>query len=80
MSLYTQEVKQAVHSVDKPVPVAVHVVEFSDHLRLRVYENEVMRLGNDDRVRIMSFLSLAVEVIKSFGIDCFPEGVKGDPQ
>ena len=78
--LYTDEVKKAVHSVPKPVPVAVHVVEYPDHLRLRVYENQILNLATPERIKVMEFLNMLEQVVKSFGIQCVPEGVKGDPQ
>lgn len=77
---YTEDMKKAVHSLKKPYrDLRYAVVEYPDFLVVRVYENNIMSFGIDQRVAILEHLELVRKTIESFGVQCELEGVKGDP-
>lgn len=79
-SLYTPEVAQVARTVVKPFDFTVHISEFpdSEELAIQVFENEIMRMPLDKRQDVMVYLERVCAAIKSTGVKCFIQGVKGN--
>lgn len=81
-SKYTIQMKRALKEVErnKPYPdLPYAVVEYPNMLTIRVFENNIMEYGIDQRVIILEYFELLRKCIQQFGVECELEGVKGDP-
>ncbi len=82
MSLYTAEMRTAVRKIPNPYPrkALMDIIEFpTGQIGLRIYENNIMSLGVDQRVTFMDYLNTIRSIIESFGVNCILDGVSGDP-
>lgn len=79
-SKYTPEMAAAVRKVKKPYRFTLAIVEHSNAFTLRVYEDEIMRFTDKERLFIMKYLVDVKEVLESFGVGCELEGAKGGPR
>lgn len=73
---YTPEVKRAVHAINKPITMKVHIVEFPNMITVRVYDEDIMPMSLKERMVVIKYLLEVRDVIRSFGIPCEIEGVK----
>lgn len=78
--IYTKEMQLAVRKIKKPYPaLRVGFVDCGGYLGVRVWENQIMSMGIDERVSVLEYLNLVENTLKSFGIQVVQEGAKGDP-
>lgn len=80
-SKYTIQMKRALKEIErnKPYPnLHYAIVEYPNMLGIRVYENNIMELGIDQRVNVLEYLELLRKCVQQFGVDCELEGVAGD--
>lgn len=62
-----------------PYNVVIDIVEMSNHIALRVYENEIMALSDDKQSIVLEHLFKLKDIVHNFGYKCDFQGAKGDP-
>lgn len=75
MQEYPTGLKQDLHKMKPPIPVAVDIIGFEKGLGIRVYADEVMKFGAKDRISLMSYLLNLKDIVESYGIDCVVDGL-----
>lgn len=80
MPKFTKEMSMAVHRLKPPYRgLIVDFVEFPNYIGIRVYENQIMAMSDEQRVGIMEYLQLLRITLESFGVKANFDGAKGDP-
>lgn len=70
----------AVRKIKKPYPaLRVGFVECDGYIGVRVWENQIMSMGVDQRVNVLEYLNLVQATLESFGVTVIQEGAVGDP-
>lgn len=75
MQEYPKALKKDLHKYKPPIPIAVDIVRFEKGLALRVYAEEVMKFGANDRIALMSYLLNLKDIVESYGIECVLDGL-----
>lgn len=75
--LYTKEIADAVHRVDKPIPLTVQIIEFDDYIAVRPDTNFQNNYTFRQRVMVNKYLFRLQEVIESYGPKCRVFGMDG---
>ena len=72
--------RKAVHQIKVPYKgLVVDFVDMDKYLALRVYENQIMAMSDQQQLGTMEYLQLLRNTIESYGVTCHFEGAKGDP-
>lgn len=75
------DIAKAIRQVKCPVKsLTVDIATHPDYLALRIYEEQVMEYGINDREAIMQYLLLMRDIVQSYGVRCEIEGVKYVPK
>lgn len=80
--VYTKELAQKIHEVKPPHRLVVDITknpDYKGYLGIRVYENQVMAMSNQQQNDVLAYLHRVRVLIESWGFKCFFDGVAGDP-
>lgn len=76
MQDYPKALRRDLRKIKPPIDVAIDVVGFEKGLALRVYAEEVMKYGAQDRIALMSYLYSLKDVVESYDIPCVVDGLE----
>jgi len=80
MAKMTPEMRKAVHQIKVPYKgLILDFVDMGQYIALRVYENQIMSMSDQQRIGVMEYLQLIRTTIESYGVTCHFDGAKGDP-
>lgn len=73
-------IRKEFHSYPKPYKdFNVALVTYPDGLvTLRIYENQIMAYGDEQRANVLLYLEKVCQQIRNLGVRCELEGVAGD--
>jgi len=74
---YTEDMYRDIRKIKKPYPFHVDIVEHSEGLALRIYEDDIMRFNDGQRYEIVNYLGEVLKSIETYGIPCHIQGAKG---
>lgn len=80
MTAYTNEMREALQSVEKPVPLTLDVAAGENGILLLVYEDEIMAYPQLDRYIIMEYLETCRNILTQFDVEVGIEGRPGRPR
>lgn len=80
MASYTKEVAKAWKAIKCPVPITVDILGYPDGVAIAIYETEVKKLSDVERVLVMEYLRDVKKAIESFGVNTVIEGLAGEPK
>jgi len=76
----SSDMRKAVHQIKVPYKgLIVDFVDMDKYIALRVYENQIMAMSDQQQLGTMEYLQLVRTTIESYGVTCHFEGAKGDP-
>jgi hypothetical protein len=79
MKNYDRVVARALRQIKKPFPFSMDIVQHPSYVELRVYENQIMGMGDMNRLKVMEYLTAVQDIVSSYGIRCELGGAAGDP-
>jgi hypothetical protein len=71
---YTEEMKKAVHQVNKPSMLLMDIVMYPDFLALRLYEDNFLQFEGTKKEMVIDYVSKIKKLIESYGVRCELEG------
>lgn len=72
-TLYTQEIREFVHSRPWPSGLILDVVEYQDYLGFRFYRDNFIKFDGDAQRQIAATVKEVMEKIRGMGIPCYME-------
>lgn len=77
---YTQEMAAAWKEIKKPFPFTVDIIGNANCLSVCIYEDEIVKMNDSERLKVMNYLNDVRVVLESFGVDIAIEGMPGGPR
>lgn len=71
---YTEEMKKAVHSIQKPQMLLMDVVKYPEFLALRLYEDNFLQFEGTKKEMVIDYVTRVKKLIESYGVRCELEG------
>jgi len=73
VDLYTAEVRELLHSYKWPKGLIVHVVEYQNHISLRLYRDNFITFDGVDMEYVAKVINEALSKINKLGCPCLLE-------
>jgi hypothetical protein len=77
---YNAEMARDMRKIKKPFPFTVDIVENLNCLSLVIYESEITKFNDVERLKVIQYLYDVEALFNSFGVEVAIEGVAGGPQ
>jgi hypothetical protein len=71
---YTEEMKKAVHQIQKPSMLLMDIVMYPDFLALRLYEDNFLQFDGIKKEMVIDYVGKVKKLIESYGVRCELEG------
>lgn len=79
MNKYTEEVERVFKTIQAPYPsFVVDLIEYPGHLGLRVYQPNIKKFNQAQKVQLATYLYELRDAIRTLGVGCEIEGVVND--
>lgn len=66
-----------IRKVAKPFPFRMDIAEYDNVLSVVVYENDIRKMSESERQRVMGHILMVRDIIQSHGVPCEVEGRNG---
>lgn len=77
-SLFSDEIRMFIRTRDWPRGLAYEVVEYEEHLSLRLFRDNFNAFDGEDRLQIAMMVKEVMEKIRKDGIPIYMEVAKGN--